>query len=202
MSRPRVRTPIPLDHSPTWNDLLQEPEGSIAEIINGELILSPRPNPPHARATSDLGTLLGGSFRFGRGGPGGWVFVDEPRIRFDPGNFRAPDLAAWRRDTFAGYPDRGPFVQVPDWICEVLSPSTERADRTTKMALHRQTGVKHVWLLDPYARTLEVFRLESQGWLRTGSFANRDLARAEPFDAIEIDLTDLWDPIDDDAVEE
>ena len=63
-----------------WDDLLDVKEGYIGEIVDGELRVHPRPGAPHAETTSDLGGLLTPPFRFGRGGPGGWVIVHEPRI--------------------------------------------------------------------------------------------------------------------------
>ena len=184
---------IDLGHPATWEDLDRLPDDVIGEIVNGELITAPRPNLPHARATADLGGLLWGPFRVGNGGPGGWIFLDEPRLRFDA-EIRVPDLAGWRKERWMDQPKRGPLSLVPDWICEVLSPGTESEDRTTKRDLYARHKVRHLWLLDPEERTLEVYRLEERGWLLTSSHANQDRARAEPFDAVEIDLSLLWDP--------
>lgn len=174
-----------------WDDLLRVPEGTIGEIIDGEIVETQRPGIPHVIVTSNLGTLLGAWFRFGIGGPGGWRILDEPGIRF--GNqMRIPDLAGWRAERFPAMHE-GPMVVMPDWICEALSPSTARSDRTAKLPLYAHHGVRHVWLLDGQIQTLEVYRLENGRWSLVGAHAGGDKVRAEPFDAVELDLGLVWD---------
>jgi Uma2 family endonuclease len=119
------------------------------------------------------------------------VILDEPRIRFGA-DIRVPDLGGWRRERWVNPPRQGPIPIIPDWICEVLSRSTETEDRTTKLSLCGAHGVKNVWLLNPIARTLEIFRLESQGWFRAAAYAKDQMVRAEPFDAVELNLALLW----------
>jgi Uma2 family endonuclease len=190
MRRPRERFTIQLGRPATWDDLEAVPEDFIGEIIGGELVAAPRPANPHGSVTSDLGGILSGPFRFGTNGPGGWVLIDEPRIRFGS-DIRVPDLAGWHRDRYQG-PLVGPVTVIPDWICEVLSPSTEAEDRGPKMDLYRRAGVRHVWLIGWQSRTLEVFRHETGGWLRVASASGDTRVRAEPFDAVELDLAQLW----------
>ena len=175
-----------------WDELERVPDDHIGEIVGGEVVALPRPNPPHVRACSDLGTLLGAWFRFGIGGPGGWVILDEPRIRFGD-EIRVPDLAGWRVERFAAN-ETGPFLVIPDWICEVLSPGTTADDRTTKLPLYGRGRVGHVWLLDPLEQTLEIYRLHGDGWLLVATFGAEAKARAEPFDAVELDLILVWGP--------
>lgn len=175
-----------------WDDLERVPEGYVGEIVGGQIIVLPRPNSPHIRATSDLGTLLGGWFRFGIGGPGGWVILDEPRVRFAD-EIRVPDLAGWRVQRFAAR-DTGPFLVIPDWICEVLSPGTTAEDRTAKLPLYAKHRVGHVWLLDPLEQTLEIYRLQGEGWFLVATFGAEDKVGAEPFDAVELDLALVWGP--------
>ncbi|MBA3394140.1 MAG: Uma2 family endonuclease [Deltaproteobacteria bacterium] len=175
-----------------WGELEQVPEGCRGEIVDGEVVVMPRSNPPHVRASSDLGTLLGGWFRFGIGGPGGWVILDEPRIRFGD-EVRVPDLAGWSIERF-GANDTGPFLVIPDWICEVLSPGTTIEDRTAKLPLYARHRVGHVWLLDPLEQTLEIYRLHGEGWFLVAAFGADAKVRAAPFDAVELDLTLVWGP--------
>lgn len=175
-----------------WRDLERVPEGYIGEIVGGEIVVSPRPGAPHTMAASDLNTLLGSPFRFGKGGPGGWIILHEPRIRFGD-EARAPDIAAWRVERFVA-PSQGPFLVAPDWICEVLSPGTARFARTKKMPLYAKHRVEYLWLLDPVVQTLEVYRLQGDSWGLLGSHGGDDNVRAQPFDAIELDLTMLWGP--------
>jgi Uma2 family endonuclease len=183
---------VPAKRPATYEDLLQVPEHLVAEIIDGDLVTSPRPAARHALASSALGVELGGAFgRSGRGGPGGWVILDEPELHI-VGQILVPDIAGWRRERMPEVPDVAFFELAPDWACEVLSLSTAALDRTRKMHHYVRAGVKHVWLLDPGPRTLEVFRLDGDGWRLTLSAAGAETVRAEPFDAIELDLTALW----------
>ena len=146
----------------TYADIQALPEHLVGEILDGELIVSPRPASPHAVAASRLMIELGGPFDRGRGGPGGWTILTEPELHFGP-QVMVPDLAGWRRERMPQVPDVPFFELEPDWVCEVLSPSTARIDRSRKMRHYARARVQHVWLVDPLATTLEVFRLDGDG---------------------------------------
>lgn len=186
MEIPRLHRP---HRPPTIADLDDLPEDVVGEIIDGELIVHPRPDPPHARAAYRLGLTLGRSFEEGLGDPGGWIIIAEPRIRFDAQTL-VPDLAGWRKERYEA-PRKGPFQVPPDWICEILSPSTGRDDRSRKLPIYARSGVQHAWLLDPLQRSLEVFRRQDGVWLLLGVYGDEKV-RAEPFEAVEIDLLQIW----------
>ena len=134
---------------------------------------------------------MGSPFLRGRGGPGGWWIVDEPELHLD-GDVLVPDLAGWRQERMPDRPS-GAFIDLtPDWICEILSPSTSRLDRIHKLPIYAREGVRHAWLVDPIARTLEVFRLEGGRWTLIGAHGDEPTVRAEPFDAVDLDLLALW----------
>ena len=175
----------------TYNDLLALPEHVVGEIIDGELIVSPRPAPRHAVATSVLGGELNPPYHGGRGGPGGWWIPFEPELHFGD-DVLVPDLAGWRRTRLPAVPDEAYFTLAPDWICEVLSPGTARLDRQRKLAVYAREGVAHAWLLDPIERTLEVLRLEGRQWTIIAVHAGDEEVRAEPFEATSLPLARLW----------
>ena len=174
----------------SYQDVLDAPSNMVAEVVFGVLYTNPRPAPPHARTASVLGMDLGGPFDRGRGGPGGWVLLDEPELHFEE-DILVPDLAAWRKERFARTNDAY-FTIAPDFVCEVLSRSTEKIDRADKMSIYAREKVNHAWLVDPVARTLEVYRRQASDWLRIGVFRDDARVRAEPFDAIELELDALW----------
>jgi Uma2 family endonuclease len=183
----------------TYQDLCQVPDHKVAEILDGELIVSPRPASRHARASSGLGGFVWGPYDRGRGGPGGWWILDEPELHLAD-DVLVPDLAGWRRERVPVLPDAAYVTLAPDWACEVISPSTERMDRSRKTRIYAREGVAHLWLVDPIVRTLEVLRLESGRWSLLATYGDTDVVRAEPFDAIEIELPALWmDPPPDEA---
>ena len=182
----------------TYEDLIAAPKNMVAEIINGTLRTQPRPASPHAFASSELGFELVGPFQRGKGGPGGWWILDEPELHFPNPAARSgkdvvvPDLAGWRKSRMPRVPRVPFFTLAPDWICEVLSPSTETMDREEKMPIYAREGVKWAWLVDPIAKTLEVFVLGNHGWEGTATYRDTDRVHAVPFDAVEIDLAALW----------
>ncbi len=180
----------------TYADLEALPPHLVGELVAGRLIASPRPTPQHARASSALGGVLGPPFFFGRGGPGGWWILDEPELHLGA-DVLVPDLAGWRRERLPRLPDTAYLDLVPDWICEVLSPSTERLDRGEKLAIYRREGAPHVWLVSPAARTVEILRLTDEGYLLVTVLTSPGPVRAEPFDAVELDLGLLFDEPDD-----
>jgi Uma2 family endonuclease len=182
----------PAPRRATYADLLTVPEHRIGELINGELFTQPRPAAPHARAASRLGMEVGGPFDRGKGGPGGWVILDEPELHLH-GDALVPDLAGWRRERMPEVPDAAAFELAPDWVCEVLSASTQRHDRVRKMRVYAREQVGHVWLVDPAAQTLEVYASNGSAWIRTLSADGVEKVRGAPFDAIELDLALLWE---------
>jgi len=158
-----------------YEDILVLLEHRVGEIIDGELHPHLRPAPRHARAYSALGYLVGGPFDGGRDGPGGWWIIDEPEIHL------ASDILV---------PD---FELVPDWVCEILSPTTKRADRALKMPHYAREGVAHLWLVDPDVHTLEVYSLQDdRHWLLLTILKEDDEVRQPPFEAVRFSLGSLW----------
>lgn len=178
----------------TYADLLEVPEHMVAEIVDGELYASPRPASPHATAASAIGGDLNGAFHRPSDGPlrpGGWWILDEPELHLGP-DVIVPDLAGWRRERMPALPNVPYFELAPDWICEVVSPPTGALDRTRKMPIYARERVGHLWLVDPIARTLEAYNLVGSRWVVASTHAGRELIRAQPFDAIELDIGRWW----------
>ncbi|AKT42239.1 Uma2 family endonuclease [Chondromyces crocatus] len=188
MGDPAEQRPAPA----TYADLEAVPAHLVAEILAGVLHTFPRPGPRHASVASRLGIDLGGPFDRGRGGPGGWWILFEPELHLG-GDVLVPDLAGWRVERMPDLPDAAFFVLPPDWICEVLSPSTAAHDRYGKLPVYAREGVTWVWLVDPVERALEVHHLGSRGRWEVEMVVRGDVSvRAAPFDAIELDLAALW----------
>jgi Uma2 family endonuclease len=176
----------------TYADLLRAPENLVAELVDGELYTWPRPAGPHNRFASAVGMDVGTPYdRGGGGGPGGWWIVFEPEVHLAD-DVVVPDLAGWRRERMPQIPRDHRYTVVPDWICEVLSPSTGRFDRATKLPLYAAHGVRYAWLADPLERTVEILRLENGRWSIVHVFSGNDILVAEPFELVEIDLASIW----------
>ncbi|MFP2907881.1 Uma2 family endonuclease [Pyxidicoccus sp. 3LFB2] len=165
------------------------PEHLVGQIIDGELHVSPRPRTVHSRAAGELFRKLG---PFGEDeGPGGWLHLLEPELHLGR-EVLVPDIAGWRRERMPEMPDVVGVELAPDWVCEVLSPSTEALDRGRKLAVYAREEVKHLWFVDPRSRTLEVYRLEGKRWKQLGVFTDNAVVHAEPFEALPLDLAPLW----------
>ncbi|MYH58919.1 MAG: Uma2 family endonuclease [Boseongicola sp. SB0675_bin_26] len=175
----------------TYQDVLDAPPHKVAEVIAGSLHAHPRPASRHAWASSGIGAKISPPFNYGDGGPGGWWIVFEPELHLAE-DIVVPDLAGWRRETMPEYPDAAYFTIAPDWVCEVLSPPTRRLDRSEKRALYAREGVRHLWFVDPDARTLEAFELRDGQWVLLGTLAGDAPVSLPPFDAITFPLDALW----------
>jgi Uma2 family endonuclease len=189
----------PADKAATYEDLMKVPDHRVAEIVDGELLTRPRSSSTHALASSALGTSLFDPFhrRHGKpGGPGGWWLLIEPVLHLGD-DILVPDLAGWRRKRMPVFPDVPFFELAPDWVCEILSPSTVRVDRIRKLPIYAREGVGHTWLVDPRALTLEVLRLENGRWVIAAQHEGAATVRAEPFDAVELEMARWWPPVED-----
>ncbi len=175
-----------------YEDLFDLPDNVVGEIFGGVLHTHPRPAPKHARAYSVLGGNLGGSYDWGSDGPGGWWILDEPELHLGD-DILVPDLAGWRRERMPSLPETAWFDLSPDWVCEILSPSTARVDRIIKMPIYAREGVAYLWLVDPDLKSLEAFELNDNGhWTLTATLKDDDPVSLPPFDAIEFPLDALW----------
>lgn len=174
-----------------YDDVIAAPEMKIAELVGGDLYLSPRPAMRHSKVASVLGADLNDAFHRGRTGPGGWWILDEPELHLG-NDVLVPDIAGWRRERLPEIPDAGWMELTPDWLCEVLSPSTERFDRNLKLPLYAAAGVMHLWLVDPENRTLEVYGRMDASWVLLETHHGDATVHAPPFEAVGIELVPLW----------
>lgn len=171
------------------------PEGLTGEILDGQLYAHPRPSLPHGLVVTSLADELVSPFQKGRNGPGGWWIIAEPELHFiQDTEVDVPDLAGWRRERMPLLPQGHRCTVVPDWVCEILSKSTASIDREIKMPIYARFGVAYAWLVDPLARTLEACALTDGAWREIGRFAGTQQVSVPPFEAVTINLGDLWAP--------
>jgi Uma2 family endonuclease len=180
---PGPATIAPMTRRPaTYQDVLDAPEGKTAELVDGELFLMSRGRSRHAWAIGRLFADLGDAF----GGEAGWWFLIEVELWLghpDPqGRVLVPDLSGWRRDRYAPDPDATGHTVVPDWVAEVLSPTTARRDRLQKLGWYAEAGVGHVWLVDPEQRSIEVYALRDGAYALVGGAADDADVALAPFD--------------------
>jgi Uma2 family endonuclease len=180
----------------TFEDLLAVPEEVRAEVLAGDIVTAPAPLPRHSRAQGALRSFIGRAFDDDddRGGPGGWWILLEVDVRFTAHDIVRPDLSGWQRERLPDPWDVRPIDVRPDWVCEIVSPSNAATDRVTKRKLYAAHGVPFYWLVDPQARTLEAVRLEEDRWVEVGSYDDTEVARIEPFEAIELEVGRLFPP--------
>ena len=177
----------------TYQDVLDAPPDKVAEVVDGALYIFHRPAVPHARASSVLGGIINPTFDLGRGGPGGWWILDEPELHLGE-DIVVPDIAGWRRERMPALPDAAYFTLAPDWVCEVLSPSTRKLDLGGKSAVYARAGVSYIWFVDPIARSLEANVLRGGRWVAIATLHDDATVSLPPFEAISFSLGDLWPP--------
>ena len=177
---------------PTLDDLDALPPGIKGEIIEGVLYTMTRPRGPHQSVGLSVGSELRGPFDRGRGGPGGWWILPEPGIELSNTPEISPDVAGWRRERLPELPRNSAITVVPDWVCEILSPTTARHNQLVKKPYYAKIGVKHHWVIDLEARTITAYRLEGAHWLELGVYGDETEARIEPFADVPIDVSGWW----------
>ena len=177
----------------TYQDVLDAPPHMVAEIVSGKLYTHPRPAFGHAIASSGLMKSIGPPFDFGRGGPGGWLILFEPELHLCV-DIVVPDIAGWRRERIPVLPTGAYCTLAPDWVCEVLSPSTRKLDLGGKRATYAREDVGFLWLIDPDARSLEAFELHGTEWALIDQLFDDASVSLPPFEAISFNLGDLWPP--------
>ena len=180
----------------TWDDLVRTPDdGRVYEVFDGEIEASPRPSPEHGRTQAVLSGKIGGPYDHDIGGPGGWWILIEPDVMLERHQIVVPDVVGWKRVRLPDLTAERPIATVPDWICEVISPSDRGRDRVRKADLYLRVGVPYYWIIDPGDRTLEAFEANAGRWVRLGAWTDGDTPRIAPFDAIEFDVAGLFLPL-------
>lgn len=183
----------------TYADLLALPEHVRAEIVAGELVVHPAPLPRHAKAAGALRRFIGGPYDDddGFGGPGGWWILPDVDIDLGhspPPEYYRPDLSGWRRQRLPNPADERPIAVVPDWICEVISPTNEAYDRVHKRRVYARAGVAYYWIVDPEARMLEALELREGHWVELGAYDDSAVERIAPFPEVELHVGRLFMP--------
>ncbi len=176
----------------TLADLEALPEGVVGEIIDGTLYTHARPGGGHVYFGLRLFGELDGPFQLGANGPGGWWLMVEPGVQVEGSPEFIPDLAGWRRERVPALPE-GRWTSTPEWVCEVLSPSTRGYDQRIKRPFYARIGVQHLWFVDLEVRTLSVNTLVNGRWMETDIYGEDDaLVRVAPFEDVELRLGWLW----------
>lgn len=181
----------------TYEDILGLPEGVRAEVIAGELLVQPSPTPEHQYVLSELYAQLTNPFQRGRGGPGGWWFIQDVDVNFGMHDIYRPDISGWRKERVPHFPSTRPVSERPDWLCEGLSPGTALRDQGDKRAIYQKAGVPWYWLADPRNRTITVLRLTSEGYVVDRAVGDNGMATLPPFETVAIDLASIFPPRED-----
>lgn len=174
----------------TAADLLPYEKGM--EVVDGELMPKAAPSFEHGDAQSSISELLKPAFQRGRGGPGGWWIASEVEVELAAHQVFLPDVVGWRKERVPDRPRGRPIRVRPDWVCEVLSPSNAKRDLGPKLNAYHRAEVPHYWVIDTEHETLIVYRVTSEGYVVALTAGRSDIVRAEPFDAIEIRVGDLF----------
>jgi len=169
------------------------------ELYGGELVQRALPSGWHGAAQVRLSSSIRAYNRRvgGPEGPGGWRFASEVETRLAEGIIVRPDLAGWRRERLPAFPETGPIDVRPDWVCEILSRSNTARDPWDELRLYHQAEIPHDWVLDPEHHTLRVHRFAEPGYQVILDVGSEAVVRAEPFQDIELRVSELFDDDDD-----
>ncbi len=165
----------------------EDPPGVRLELVDGEIAVSPSPVPDHAFTVLALASILKCHVD---GKKLGMVLLDVDTI-FGEHDVRRPDIFYFRksREHFIGEKAiEGP----PDLAVEVISPGSQRTDRRDKFKLYAAGKVKHYWIVDPKARTIEAFRLVGGRYTGRVRGSGSDVVQLAPFRDLKIALAKLW----------
>ena len=181
---------------PSYEDILALPEGITGEIIDGELLTSPRPHPIHQYSMLKLSTPLDAKYGRGGGARGGWLFLTEPQLHLQEYHV-VPDIAGWRVERLPGAPamvfTQPVVTATPQWVCEILSPTSGKRDRVLKRRIYLNLKIDYYWIIDPLNQTVEAYRASDPAqWTEIGVFGGDEKAKIEPFGDMELDLSTLW----------
>ncbi len=188
MAFPAVKLP----HPATVADLEALPPSMKGELIDGVLYAMTRPRAAHQDLAGSVAEILRPLFQRGHGGPGGWWILPEPGIELPGAPEIAPDIAGWRRERLPSLPHDRAISVAPDWVCEVFSPSTHGYQVLIKRLVYARSGVPFLWEIDRERRILSVLQLESGRWMVMGSYSEEEDARLLPFEAVALNVKDLW----------
>lgn len=175
-------------------DLLAIPEEErFHEILDGVLVPKAKPSLRHGAAQAGLAAEIAGVYgpRARGRGPGGWVFATEVEILFEPRQVYRPDVVGWRRERLPRLPEETPVTLLPDWVCEILSPSNKQNDLFKKLRTYARCQVPHYWIVDPEVEVLAVYRWTEQGYLLVLTAEGQERVRAEPFEQVELTVRGL-----------
>jgi Uma2 family endonuclease len=190
----RSRVSQPARRLWTAADLTRLPAGVRAELIHGAIVEKAAPSAEHGDAQSQIAVLIKGPFQrpSGRGGPGGWWILTEVEIELEAHEVYRPDVVGWRRERMPTRPTGRPVRLRPDWVCEVLSPTTAKNDLVDKLRTLQACGVPHYWIVDPEHETLTVLRWTVDGYLTAMTAKRGDRVHAEPFGDVELPVGTLF----------
>jgi Uma2 family endonuclease len=162
------------------------------ELIDGTLYQLPMTSFEHGHIASLIVMAIGPAYQLGKDGPGGWWIQGENDFEVDGREVFRPDAVGWRKERLPRRPKGKRIDVVPDWVCEVLSPSTRSHDLKTKAKAYARIGVAHRWYIDPEVRTFHAFELMHGRWVESGVFCDDDFVCAKPFETMGISMGDWW----------
>jgi Uma2 family endonuclease len=188
-----MRQPAPRAATP--EDFWAIPEGERChELVGGELIQKAAPSGEHGDAQAGVVGALRPAFqrKSGSGGPGGWWIATEVEVQLSAHEIVRPDVLGWRRERCPERPTGVPVLAIPDWICEVVSPSNAKDDTVKKLRLYQRVPISHYWIVDPRDATLTVMRWSPDGYVTLLRADRGEVVRAEPFETVELDVGTLF----------
>jgi Uma2 family endonuclease len=174
----------------TWNDFVALDEDDPRELIDGELVEVEVPGLKHETIVAALCFFLR---MWAEAGRGGQVVASGFKIRVSERRGVMPDVQFYRRGNEVPLDQESGLVRGrPDLVVEVVSPSSQRYDRVTKLRWYARLGIPEYWLVDGASKTVERLVLRDGTYAIAASLAEDETFLPESFEGLEIPLSKLW----------
>jgi len=174
----------------SWDDFVALDDDDRRELIDGELVEVEVPTDVHEYIVTRIGAAL---TVWSDAGHGGRVLASGYKVRISERRGVVPDLQFYRAGNESSRQHQvGLVTGRPDMVVEIVSPSSRRYDRVTKLRYYAERGVPEYWLVDPQAKTLERLVLRDGVFSIADSLADEETFRPPSFEGLEIPLAKLW----------
>lgn len=178
--------PLPKEHIYTIDDIYNLPDGTRAELINGQIYYMAPPSRKHQDILSFLHLAIGNHIAQHKGDCKVYPAPFAVFLEKNDSKYLGPDISVICDKNKLN--DRG-CNGAPDWIIEIISPSSRAMDYYTKLSLYREAGVREYWIIDPIKQIILVYDMEQAAAPIIYSFA--DTIKANIYDDLEIDFSKL-----------
>jgi Uma2 family endonuclease len=173
----------------TWDDFIALPDDDRRELIDGELVEVEVATELHEHIVA---WLIGFLFQWIRPRKAGDLKSSAYKVRVSEDRGVMPDIQVYLSGNTSTRTPQGLVNGAPDLAVEVISESSERYDRVTKLGWYARIGCPEYWIVDPEAQTVERLVLKDGRYVIMDGASGNSIFKPESFPGLEIPLAELW----------